>query len=218
MWYAGGMPSSRVARFPSFLVAMAALPAQVSVSVVAATPVSVVATSGPTSNSNALPAGPLPPGLLVLSAQAAGGATSATFQTDAVAAATGVTCSFGQGVVVGNVGDTAACAPVSLRVQFAAAAPTPVRLRVAYEDITPAGAPQPRADIDVGDDGTIDYVNGVAQGPVTLLVAGPQPLVLRVLLENALAQPGAIFSDLTVELLPDNDVVITPAVVGCAPV
>ena len=190
--------------------------AQISISVSALTPIQLAASNGTSPSSFTQPAGPLPSLLTTFLTQAPGGTNSALFQSDASTSESAVEWSLGHFVTVAGNG-SASVAQNELVIQLTAPAVTPGRLFVSFFDATPAGAPQPRADVDVGNDGTLDYVNGVATGPINPLLVGPQPLQIRVIMATNLATPGSTNSELQLRFLPDNDLDITLAAIGCGP-
>lgn len=190
--------------------------AQISIAVSAWTPIQLAASNGTLPNSVTQPPGPLPAGLTTFQAQAPGGTNSALFQSDASATAVAVDWTLGHFVAVTGNG-SASVAQNELVIQLTAPTVTPGRLFVTHTDATPAGAPQPRADVDVGNDGTLDYVNGLATGPINPLVVGPQPLQIRVIMATDLAVPGTTNSELRLRFLPDNDLDVVLAAIGCGP-
>lgn len=195
----------------------ASLAAQVAVTVTPIGAVTVRASSPTASATNSLPVAPLAPGLTTLDAQLPANGAAASFQAEVIVGPTLVRCTFGHGCVVPLAGQSASGDLAELRLEYTAATPTPVRLLVDHADQTPAGAPQPRADVDIGDDGTFEFVNGVAQGPQNVLTIGPQPLVVRVVLEAGLAQVGATFHDLSLRVVPENLLQVSYAAIGCSP-
>jgi hypothetical protein len=190
--------------------------AQVSITLQALTPVGLSSTVGATTTTSNQPSGPWPTGLFSMSTQLPGASTYALFQSDTAVSTTRARCSLGLGAIVGPGGGSAQAGPMQFLVTFTAATPTRARLVVEYTETTPAGVPRPRADIDVGNDGSIDIQHGDWNGPVPVYQLGTQPLVARVILDAAMAQPGSLFSDLVVALEPANDVTTSPAVIGCS--
>ena len=195
-----------------------ALSAQISVSLSAVTPIVVEASDGAAVATNSLPAGPLPGGSYWdVSTEVPSTGISSLFGGEAVSEPTVARVSLGGGMTVPVAGASARHDLVEFRIEYTAPTATPVRFEIDYVDIVPAGAPQPRADIDVFDDGSFDYVNGVSVGPIPSYVVGPQPLVVRVVMEAEMAQVGDLFHDLYIRLLPDHPTQIVPMAAGCTP-
>ena len=84
-----------------------------------------------------------------------------------------------------------------------------------------SGQPAPMLEIDVMDDGIIDYSLGYVHGfPITILAVGPQPVPVRVRAQAAISSgPGSpgthILAHLTVR--PANALSVTQNVIGCMP-
>lgn len=199
-----------------FAAAIASQPlaAQVSVSLTALSPVVVTASDGVVTNQNTQPAGPLPQGLFSLDSTVAGG-TITSFASETDVDSRSALCIAGIGCHVANGASNGASNVVELLATFTAATNTLVRFRVDFDGAIPAGATAPQALVDVGNDGTIDYANGVQLqffGPQML---GPQPLQFRLVLDGALLQQGFLANDIRITVEPENDMQITTAAVGC---
>lgn len=191
----------------------ASLPAQISMTAHVVTPSPVHATSGPHAFTNTYPVSQLPtgtwaqqaivPGASAIVSYFAGfSATSAQFRVEHTA-------------TVATAPGSATTGPLDILVQFTAPTPTPVHLDVHHAAGVPPGFAMPLASIDVGDDGTIDYVNGVLVSAIPPLVAGPQPVKARIRMLTTVTQVGETTSDLRLDVVRNNNISVTPAVLGC---
>lgn len=209
------MRSSATSVLFAVALSCAWLPAQISVSATALTPITVVATDGAASVTTTQPVGPLSNAyyqiesdLGALGSQAfVGGAAEAT-NSDSY-------CNIGFGCV--NATSTAVTTVNTFEVlaTFSAAVPTPIRFDVELYSVHPAGATVPSVEVDVDNDGTIDYANGVWLnffGPRTI---GPAGIQFRVIMQGSLQQQGQMFEDLSLQVVPDNRIYIYPAAIGC---
>lgn len=194
------------------------------VAITALASASVNCTSGTQSASNALPAGPLgyafattatlgPTGSPFLSARVDGFAIWSPSRMQIT------TTNFLVGTGVGV--QQAAQASQDLLVQLSAPSAVPVVLSVVPTVLLSPGMPAPVQEIDVGNDGLIDWDGTFGAGPLGNFVLGPQPLLVRIRLASDLPIPlGAQFetstSAITIHVDPDNQVLVTQNVVGCA--
>lgn len=121
---------------------------------------------------------------------------------------------------VGSAGTaSAAVAPHDVVVTLQAAAWRDVTL---FTDITTEVSPNgiaPRMDVDIGDDGTIEFSTTQTAGSVTLSV-GPTPLQIRISTEGQANTPGSINpsfrSRLLMRIEPDNHISKSLVAAGCA--
>src|SRR5262245_2360064 len=201
-------------RIIATLLLSCASSAQISVSLSALAPVTVTASEPGTTNSNSLPVGPLPGyvdlGTSVPTASASyGHGISTQFNS--------VGCGFSVHAFVAQQTSSAVVGPIDVLLVFQAATATPVRLSVAFDDLMSSpGTAVPMATVDVGNDGIVDFINGVPSGFLPPLVVGPQPLNLRVHLHCTGLQPGHAWATLGITLEPDNLVGVSSVAIGCA--
>lgn len=191
------------------------LSAQITVSVDALTPISVTATDGAASLTTTLPAGPLSPqwfevesDLAALGTSAVVGGSTATTNNEAY-------CSIGFGCVNGSPTAVTATNTVESLVTFSAPVPTPVRFLLELHSVLPAGATVPVVEVDVDNDGTIDYAHGVWQTFLGSRTIGPGGIQFRVILQGGLQQQGSMFEDLLLRVMPNNNTSIFTSAVGC---
>jgi len=188
--------------------------AQISVSLGALAPVTVTASEPGTTNSNSLPVGPLP-GYVDLGTSVP--TASASYGHSYFTPFNRVDCAFGLNAFVAQQSSSAVVGPIDVLLVFQATTATPVRLSVAFDNLlTTPGTAVPTATVDVGNDGIVDFINGVQSSFLPPLVVGPQPLNLRVQLHSAVLQPGHAWATLGITLEPSNQVGVSPAAIGCA--
>jgi len=191
------------------------LSAQISVSIDALTPITVVATDGAASLTTTQPVGPLlatgfdvESDLVGLGTRALVGGSSAATNNDAY-------CNIGFGCINGSAAAVTSVNTFEVLATFSAAVPTPIRFLVQLDSVLPAGATVPSVEVDVDNDGTIDYANGLWLnffGPRTI---GPAGIQFRVIMQGDLQQQGELFEDLSLQVKPDNRIYIYPGGVGC---
>jgi hypothetical protein len=190
----------------------------VSVSVAAAVPLSVQVTDGSVSLQSSMAAGPLAPSG-VLSATLPGPVVVTAFSRWNAA-------SSGGGVLVGvdNLIDVGGASPALVGragpnefvIQFTASAPTPARLYVGRYSQVPSGAAWPTVQIDFDNDGSIDIADLAGQQSRSVPTFGVQPLLVRIRMDASLSGLGQSYTDVVVELAPDNDLTAVPVAIGCS--
>lgn len=199
----------------------ASLPAQiVQASLAAVTPIHVqVATTTQTVGST-VPAGPLGPQLLQAVLPGTGSQTrsAASWSVEASAKETAVVLSHQlSNYVPGAVLDAG---PHEFQLAFTATANAPGRLVLTVETSTWPGVPTPAIAIDIDDDGIVDWPI-VGGGTTTIdagtFVFGTQPKLVGVSMQSAVSGAGLSWVAVRASVLPANDLFVTPAAIGCAP-
>lgn len=197
------------------LLTAASLEAQITMAAQIATPSSVGVSAGPHGYTYTVPVAQLGTGTWSQSAVVPGASAHVAYRMGRTSP--NLVCELDHTATVTAASGTATTGPIDILLRYYAPTPTPLNLSVQYSDSTSPGFAVPFASVDVGNDGTIDYVNGVAVTSVPPLVAGTQPAVIRVFMESSVVQTGETTSHLLVEVTPDNNISVTPAVTGCTP-
>lgn len=114
-----------------------------------------------------------------------------------------------------------ASADQDLLVQLSATSAAPVRVNVFPRLELSAGVPAPLLEIDVGNDGLVDWFGSYGTSDLGSFVLGPQPLPIRMRLVSTLPIAPASFylhstAGLTLLVTPDNQLGVVQNVVGCA--
>jgi len=120
-------------------------------------------------------------------------------------------------VITTQLPASARTGPNEYLVEVTADATAPALLWITRETITTAGAVTPFAQLDYGNDGTIDVPDIPATGAAIPVQLGSQPLVLRVIVGASLTGTGRASTRVGMSLLPDNDLNVTRAALGCSP-
>jgi len=113
--------------------------------------------------------------------------------------------------------------PFEVLIELAATAPTPVEVHLAADVYVSAGTPAPRIDVDVDNDGGIDFPDLPIHGPGTLLqlTLDTQPLALRVIMASQTGQSintDQSTAQLRLSVRPQNLVQVTRTATSCTPV
>lgn len=196
----------------------------VSATVTALAPLTAQCTSGSQSSGNSLPAGLLSPAYNATASIAQGGATQQQamvdgfmIQTDRQVQVTATNFLLGN-----SVGAAQSCSSSQdLLVQLTATGTAPVLLTVSPRFELSAGVPAPLLEIDVGNDGVVEWIGMFGTTQLGNFVLGTQPLPIRMRLVSTLPIPPASFglqstAAINLYVSPDNQVAITQNVVGCA--
>lgn len=108
--------------------------------------------------------------------------------------------------------------PHEFLVEFTSAFPRQTTLTVSRQVQLSAGAPAPTVLIDFDNDGVIDLTDPSTLSTTSLAVSfGPQPKLVRVVLDAALGAQLGVANYITLLLEPDNDLVISQPVATCSP-
>jgi hypothetical protein len=214
---------------PALLLATLALTSglaaqTVSASFTALAPLTAQCTIGAGTNSNAVPAGPMSP---VYNATASITGQGSMIHSQAMVDGflipddrqVQITASnflFGTGVGFPQT----ASAEQDLLVQVSATSAAPVRVNVFPRLELSAGVPAPLLEIDVGNDGLVDWVGAYGTSELGSFVLGPQPLPIRMRLVSTLPiAPNYVYlqstAAITLLVTPDNQLGVFQNVVGC---
>lgn len=112
-------------------------------------------------------------------------------------------------------GSSAAVGPGSVLAYLTCPTATPIRWQTTFVSNTDPGLPQPGIEVDIADDGVVDYINGQRVSPMTLDVVGPTPLPVRVTMTGMTQQAGFVGASLLLDMLPDTQVDVTTVAIGC---
>jgi hypothetical protein len=96
--------------------------------------------------------------------------------------------------------------------------PTPVaaQLRLTRSNTPPAGAATRILQVDIGNDGTIDFSESSPSTTLTLpLTVSPVPLLVRIHYQLSIPGPGSIGLSMRVDVEPTAGITATPVVAGC---
>ena len=166
-----------------------------SVAVTAATPITAFTQIGGTLSTNTQPAGPLPASgqtsISWLPLAAAGLSHAADFSATRFSFDAQAFCSVGSGAGLA----AGLQAPVELLLSLTS--PTPVQMRLDFVQrlFGPAGMPMPLLEVDVGDDGSIEFSAASSSPPSLQLItvsAVPVPIRVRLGLQLAFAGDGEV--------------------------
>lgn len=182
-------------------------------------PVNVQVTlNGQTQVSN-LPAGPLP------NTGACTAWRSTSFAEFAIAGvewslstpAHGVYFDFSQRADLASVNPvSASVGPGDFLLQVSNPISMAVRLRLIRSATPPAGAATRILQVDIGNDGTIDFSESSPSTTLTLpLTVGPAPLLVRIHNQLSLPGPGSMGMSMQVIVEPTAGITATPLVAGC---
>lgn len=103
-------------------------------------------------------------------------------------------------------------------VTFTATGTTPVYLELGSSTTLPVGAPWPQVDIDIFNDGYIEYPN-FANGHATVFTLAPlgaASLVVRVIMSSQLVGPGHSLVSVDIAARPDNNLLVTQNALACS--
>jgi hypothetical protein len=206
-----------------FLLACPLAAQAVSVSVSAATALTTRASAAGTNDVQTLPIGPLPPAG-GLNAQVTSFATSQHAQMLLSWQITPpsqfervlVGCSF-LGVVNGNTNPASAGVdPGELLFQLTAPAPRWVFVAGFVDSFTPPGLPAPQIELDLFDDGVVEWSTSASFAPIHVLV-GPTPVPVRFRCTATLPANGWAQGAGRLDITPDNRVDVYTLMQGCLP-
>jgi hypothetical protein len=99
--------------------------------------------------------------------------------------------------------------------EFAAPSPVPIVLTFTRSSNLSPGNPWPSVGIDIGNDGTIEVPNLVS-GMLASVVAGPQPVQVRILFGTQAITSGGSWAGVEIEARPDNTLNIVRNSLGCS--
>lgn len=205
----------------AILALTSALTAQtVGMSLTALTPLTVQVSNGPTNNSSTLPAGPMTSAGGIYTAINSGGLGAA-----ATAWSFGTTNRIASATITHDVGNLAQVPTFVGRagqdeylVTFTSAVPRSVYLDLNRDVSMSAGAAASLAQIDLHNDGVINIANVSPVGfSPQLLTFGPQPLLVRIIMDTPLGPHMSSFQRLTLSVTPANNLVVTTPVTTCMP-
>jgi hypothetical protein len=188
----------------------------VTVDISALTPLSVTVAAGAATSTQTLPGGPLPSWQQFEAQLPAPTFASAMLAWSLVSEPGLAVAHLTNTAWVTVPNSSAQAGPHELLVRFAASAPVFVDVDIRRTlDVWP-GVTAPMAAIDLGNDGTIDWpfvpVSGIQFQNLQL---GPQPLLLRVLLDAACVVPGMASIYLETAVRPHNSLSVNTTVSGC---
>lgn len=197
------------------LLALSAAPAaQGSVTMEVTAPITIVCSDGATVSTDTQPVGAASSFYLSAATPHSYAAVSSeTHYSD-----TGMRVTVGVRTDLGNpapTGAIAVIAPASVLVHLSCATTTAVYWNPIFTDLTQAGSLQPGIDIDFGDDGVLEYVNGNQVSLTLPLSLEPQPLPVRITFSSSALTPGIAASSLILEALPATAISSTLAAVSC---
>lgn len=201
----------------SCLLVLSPLAAQsVGVSIAAASPLAVSVTENGVTSTNTVPAGPLTSyGNLTTASQTGQGGAGCTWFAYSATSVVGLTLHH---VLTNAVGPnlSARTGPHEFLLTYTSAVPRDVVFEAyRYTDLSP-GEAWPVVRIDVGDDGVFEVDSLSPLGETIDNVSfGPQPLVVRVVVDAALGAGQFIDNFLSLAMLPDNDLDLTIPMAGC---
>ncbi len=157
---------------------------------------------------------------LVTSAQTTGvESASARVTTNLTQLAIGCTATIEHrlDVATAAVPASSASATAEVLLQFAAATNESVVLQVSSTLAATGGAPAPALQVDIDDDGSIDWQSGPATPSFAIArVLGPAPTFVRVRTESSLAITGSVVSSVTVGVAPEHPTQIDVVLFGCS--
>lgn len=103
-------------------------------------------------------------------------------------------------------------------IEFTSALPRTTTLTVSRQLQVTAGATSPTVEIDFDNDGVIDIADpSPLQSTSQTVSFGPQPKLVRVVVDATLGAMLAVENSLTLLLEPDNDLVIVQPIATCLP-
>lgn len=148
------------------------------------------------------------------------GAESAMARIDATSQQLAYGCSLSiqhdLSVATAGAMGTGASATADVLVQLTATMPEPVVLQFGGSLQATAGAPAPLVQIDLHDDGMVEFTGGPSSSPPLAVQLGPVPVLVRVRTEASLSLTGAVRSTVSLLLLPAHDTVPTITTFGCS--
>jgi len=117
-------------------------------------------------------------------------------------------------------GAVAAIGPASLVVDVTCPTTTAVRWQCAFENASSPGIAPPQIEVDIGDDGIVDYIDGQLVSLAQPQFVGVQPVPVRITFSattSSFPQPAGVHAtSLAITVLPDARVTSTPVAIGCA--
>lgn len=115
----------------------------------------------------------------------------------------------------------AACERFEVLIELSASTARTVTLEFSRSGSMTAGQPWPQLDIDIDNDGVVDYVDFAAGTNVTLQAVqlGASPRFIRVIMAASAVGPAPASGQASVEMLlrvlPDNNLLVLPEALGC---
>jgi hypothetical protein len=196
----------------------AGLSAQASVAVTALTPITTSASVGGAPSVQALPVGPLASSVLIQSLPSTTNPTKAVFACFTHETNESVLFACSMEVRAEAAQASASVAPAELLVSITAPVPTGALIEIVFNDQTQAGSPQPRIDVDIFNDGSVDFVSGTLIVGLPPIAVGPQPLDMRVILDAQAAPFQRSSCSLSITVRPLTGISTWQTAQGCAPV
>lgn len=210
--------------FAPLALATAVAAQTVSASFTALAPLTAQCSTTAATNGNTVPAGPMAPVYNATASLTGQGGTSSQAMVDGFlipgdrqVMITATNFLYGTGIGIAQT----VSADQDLLVQLSATSAAPVRLQAAPHFELSAGVPAPLLEVDVGNDGLIDWLGMLGTVDLGAFVVGPQPLPIRMRLVSTLPiAPTAVYlqstAAITLRVTPDNQLLVTQNVVGCA--
>lgn len=94
----------------------------------------------------------------------------------------------------------------------------PAAVSISLESVVTPGSPWNESlAVDVGNDGSFEFMPGTVVAPSLLVNLGPAPLPIRVQQQMAMSGNGTATSELVIDVRPVPVMPITPVVAGCDP-
>jgi hypothetical protein len=129
---------------------------------------------------------------------------------------TGLAFDVSQNCQVPSGATSAASGPFDLLVDLAAPTSTDVMLDLAKTQITSVGLPAPLLRVDIGNDGTFEFIETQMASSQFALTLGPTPVPVRIVMDMAIAQTGIAYSHLQLRVLPSANTFVTPYIASCS--
>ena len=192
----------------------------ISLTVSAATPLTTRATAGGTTNVHTLPIGPVPASGYVFAAASQPPGELANMSLNWITQLPGQSerllcgCSF-LGMANGLASPASASVdPFEMLLHLQAPTPRRVFVTGRVVVVAPPGLPAPQLELDLFDDGTVEWSTTVLFGTISVLV-GPTPIPVRVRGAVSLPSNGFAQGAGTIDITPDNRVDSYAMVQGC---
>lgn len=201
--------------FSSVALAFAAAPAaQITVSMTVPTPIDVTCVEGGTTQTATQPSGSSNYFDHFTGTQNTFAGIGASATSDDLSASIGVSLSASVGPAAPS-GSSATVGPASVLVFLSCATATPVLWEAPFVNDSFPGVAPPLFEVDLGDDGVVDYINGQLTSLSQPHLLGPQPLAVRLTFSVSPQQPGLVSASQGLVARPWTQVASTPVAIGC---